>query len=566
MPFAFSFTSILILILNVYQYTHEFYLVVINGFTIVPPLSTDPFSTDPLTLALVYFKSSPVFMFHKIRVKTLTSSEFPSFHDKINKVKANFKYLCQCKIEKFQMSFIKDTVISIYGLQFHFDETNQFYELVDCNYDAMDLVCITNAFFSVMEDVNTKGYVTLNTLNTGFVNDIASHLHSLGYEQKILGNNEIPFTYWYNFLFLNLYYLVVKKLREHNFHKLNHKTLKGVSSTLNRLNIEGIDSIDSELEVLYELDVLKQRLYARLDQYVKIQIQKRGMTIIENSYTAFDTEYECKNFLKNENLLVSVQTAVQRRVVLKVPCFDPFDIGYVHPLTSEISDTFSSKVNVTQPYKYSFINDRYTFLDGQKIVFDEEIERKKLNELLIINNSIKLGIKNIREYLFKPIDSFLSNVIEELKKLKGVEGFDDFDFYKDDKRNQFVFFFPLTLPEYKIAFPTGAFNFIDLLEMSKEKIDENKFRHSFDVLEYQMSTSEASKEGSFVVLSPKCVGELNECSSDNAMDKYLSFTNDNLFNFFRGGFLTVNKGLAEPAFGFAFGVAIMHYFLFLVNS
>ena len=464
------------------------------------------------------------------------------------------------------MSFVKGDVISFYGLQFSFNEGNQFYELVDFNYDALDLVCITNTFFSIMEDVNIKGYVTLDGLNTGFVNEIASHLYSLGYERKTLGNNEIPFTYWYNFLFLNLYYLVVKKLKDHNFYNINHKSLKNISD-LKRLNISGIDDIDSELEVLYELDVLKQRLYARLDQYIKIQIQKRGITIIENCYTAFDTEYECVNFTKNENRLISAQTAVQRRTILKVPCFEPFDIGYVHPLTSEISDTFSSKVDVTQPYKYSFVNDRYTFIDGEKIVFDDELERKKLNELLIINNSIKLCIKNIRGYLFKQIDSFLSNVIEELKLLKSVEGFDDFDFYKDDKRNQFVFFFPLTLPEYKIAFPKGSFNFLDLLEMSKEKIDDNKFRHPYEVLEYKMSKSELFKQGSFVKKEKSWWNIIGGYTQNvvKMKDDLFSFTNDMLFKFFRGGLLTVNKGLAESAFGFAFGVFSMHYFLFLVN-
>jgi hypothetical protein len=37
------------------------------------------------------------------------------------------------------------------------------------------------------------------------------------------------------------------------------------------------------------------------------------------------------------NKLVSVQLAVQTRTLIKVPLYSLQDIGYIHPLTSEIS-------------------------------------------------------------------------------------------------------------------------------------------------------------------------------------------------------------------------------------
>lgn len=43
-----------------------------------------------------------------------------------------------------------------------------------------------------------------------------------------------------------------------------------------------------------------------------MQIQVRGVTIIENSYMGFDTEFVLKDQKKFLNDLVSVQTAVQR--------------------------------------------------------------------------------------------------------------------------------------------------------------------------------------------------------------------------------------------------------------
>ena len=65
-----------------------------------------------------------------------------------------------------------------------------------------------------------------------------------------------------------------------------------------------------------ELDALKFNFKARLEQYLKLQIQVRGASIIENTYMGFDMEYQLKDEKKFLNDLVSVQTAVQRRFLL----------------------------------------------------------------------------------------------------------------------------------------------------------------------------------------------------------------------------------------------------------
>ena len=85
-------------------------------------------------------------------------------------------------------------------------------------------------------------------------------------------------------------------------------------------------------ELLVDLEYLKDKIHARLDQYVKIKIQKRGISILHNTYTGFDTEYVHIKSIYNR--LVSVQTAVKKRTIIKIPCVDALDIGYVHPLTS----------------------------------------------------------------------------------------------------------------------------------------------------------------------------------------------------------------------------------------
>ena len=57
-----------------------------------------------------------------------------------------------------------------------------------------------------------------------------------------------------------------------------------------------------------------------------------------------------------------------------------------------------------------------------------------------------------------------------------------FNYYSDSKCNQIVFFFPLTLHEFKIAFSKSGFSFADLFEMSKEEINKTKFGLVFSVV------------------------------------------------------------------------------------
>jgi hypothetical protein len=81
----------------------------------------------------------------------------------------------------------------------------------------------------------------------------------------------------------------------------------------------------SEEELIVDLEKFKVKVFGRLEQFIKVQTQKRGISVIQNTYAGFDTEYEeLKGF---HCKLISAQTAVQRRTILKVPCVELFDIG-----------------------------------------------------------------------------------------------------------------------------------------------------------------------------------------------------------------------------------------------
>jgi hypothetical protein len=170
--------------------------------------------------------------------------------------------------------------------------------------------------------------------------------------------------------------------------------------------------------LIVDLENNRERLYTRLDQYLKLQIQKRGISIIHNTYTGFDTEYEFKAKLKNK--LISVQTAVQRRSIVKIPIKQPFDLSYVNPLTSEISQTYSNKVTKVNPHKNNFIEEF-----GSNLLLPDKSggERLKLNELFTLNNSIMLTVTEIRVCLYKNVDDFNTKLIKKLIELKGTVGF-----------------------------------------------------------------------------------------------------------------------------------------------
>lgn len=97
-----------------------------------------------------------------------------------------------------------------------------FYRLYEIEYDALELVVITKGFFRYMNSINERGYIRevsledsfILALDDSFILDIHNHFVSLGFDNKKLGNSETTYTIWYKFIFVNLYYLIVKKLKE----------------------------------------------------------------------------------------------------------------------------------------------------------------------------------------------------------------------------------------------------------------------------------------------------------------------------------------------------------------
>ena len=85
-------------------------------------------------------------------------------------------------------------------------------------------------------------------------------------------------------------------------------------------------------------------LYSRLDPYLRLQLQKRGVTVTQNIYIGYDTEYELINQEKFLNKLLSLQLTIQTKTYVKIPLYKPLKISYVHPLTSALTDNFTPRI------------------------------------------------------------------------------------------------------------------------------------------------------------------------------------------------------------------------------
>lgn len=229
-----------------------------------------------------------------------------------------------------------------------------------------------------------------------------------------------------------------------------------------------------------ELEGLTSVFYSRMDPFLRFQIQKRGVTIIQNTYIGFDTEYEQQDLHNHFNKLISVQYAVQGRTMVKLPLYTVHDISYVHPLTNEISAFFTpgdgeessnstkNKSKGKKPSLYAWVN------------HEEKGEKKYVQEYQMINTSLRKCVCLIRSTLLSSFLSVNDNFINSLKK----EGWGSF---VDVKKDQIVFVLPLSPHKHKIEYPVNGYSLEDLLKGSNGLMEVSNKSHFDKVLQILFS-------------------------------------------------------------------------------
>lgn len=146
--------------------------------------------------------------------------------------------------------------------------------------------------------------------------------------------------WWFNLIHLDLYYLliIVIKLVEENEEEFNL----------------------SEEEYL-DAKILSGEIRNSFESFMKIGLKRSGISISQNTYTGFDSEYQYKG--DKFNTLISVQLAVSSRIILKLPTpVNKYKLFGVNSFTGDIYKLSIGKVHLFNGHIFSRIDERIKFL------------------------------------------------------------------------------------------------------------------------------------------------------------------------------------------------------------
>ena len=289
----------------------------------------------------------------------------------------------------------KDDSVKIQGLTFQiFNEQISIDERELDNKKTFD--SIQKILFD-MTKIETKGFLNHTDLKKFPV--ISTIIGNFTDKEKYITGNKVTESYkWlYNLIMMSLYELSIKKL--------------------NKIK----DGKNTDLEADYES--LSYNLFSKLDPSLRSKLQKKGISIIQNIYTGFDTEY--KRVDSKFNKLISVQLAVNTKTLLKIPKYSEYELSSLHALTNE-----SYKLN----------------------------KNEKDFNFEMLENSLKKCIKEIRSIKYKNNDISINVLTEGLKRI---------NIPYIEKDDVWIFSFPRTPIQPFIFYENGeGYSFKDLIKQS----------------------------------------------------------------------------------------------------
>jgi len=105
-----------------------------------------------------------------------------------------------------------------------------------------------------------------------------------------------------------------------------------------------------ESDLMVDFEILNKYIFSRIDPSIRIKLQKRGISVIQNIYTGFDTEYKNKDVKYNE--LITVQMAINTKSLLKIPKYSEYELSTLNTLTGEV---YKINKDLEQDFKYSIV-------------------------------------------------------------------------------------------------------------------------------------------------------------------------------------------------------------------
>jgi len=174
-------------------------------------------------------------------------------------------------------------------------------------------------------------------------------------------------------------------------------------------------------DVVLDLKAKKSDLYNLLDPSIRLHIQKRGISVKENVYIGFDTEFTKKDLKNND--LISSQLAVSTQTYVQIPKVTSYQIS----MLDENNDLVKEKKN-SSIFNY----------------------RK-------VEASIQMCISKIRQLKYERHDGCMLILMEGLKMIKGLNYFEHED--------KIVYSLPRSLIQPYIHFG-DTFSFKEILQVS----------------------------------------------------------------------------------------------------
>lgn len=151
----------------------------------------------------------------------------------------------------------------------------------------------------------------------------------------------------------------------------------------------GIKVDENDDEILLDYKNLMLQIYNKLDPSIRVKLNKHGVSIIQNIYSGFDTEYKFKDGKTNE--LISVQLAVNTRSYLKIPKIEAY-------YTCKIDSLKNKRYEVNKNSNF-----KYDVFEASVIKCIEETRFIKLKHydaimLLMVEGFKRMSNENIKYY------------------------------------------------------------------------------------------------------------------------------------------------------------------------
>lgn len=247
---------------------------------------------------------------------------------------------------------------------------------------------LVHSILAAVRSYHRLGFVSEDS-NLPLVSDI---LKAMGPLAKGDTRNTSLNLWLYHYIILNLYKecLVMKNEESFRYQGMN------------------VDSPD----LTADLEVLSKDLVTLLHPLIIQAITRVGVSIDQNVYIGYDTEYELDSPALNLNRLLSVQLAINTRVILKIPTRPVFEIedsnrGGVQGKTSEELYIFKALMTSIRTAAYSIRDLKFGGYDRLMDSIVKALDDKILHgEDLISVEGVKGNRKAYCFPLSKPINFF----------------------------------------------------------------------------------------------------------------------------------------------------------------